>query len=187
MLNRNKIIELIISIESIIISAMIPLYIFTPSYNNIIKIVNIPITLQLPLIIFLTLIFTKEIVVLAHSLYIFIGLFILPVFYDGGSLGYLLTPNFGYLLGIFPLIKIIDKLNNEKLISLKKYFIISFIALITMHIVGIFYYTILLIIFDKYELISYNVGKYSISKIPYEVISLFIVLFILQPFRKFKI
>tara|TARA_Y100000589_G_C27133499_1_gene621552 strand:+ start:494 stop:1057 length:564 start_codon:yes stop_codon:yes gene_type:complete len=187
MLNKNKIIELIISIESIIISAMIPLYISIPSYKNIIKIVDIPISFQVPIIIFLTLIFTKEIVILAHTIYILIGLFILPVFYDGGSLGYLLTPNFGYLLGIFPLIKIINKLNNEKLISLSKYFIISIIALISMHIVGIFYYTILLTIFDKFELISYNIGKYSISKIPYEVISLFIILFILKPFRKLKL
>ena len=41
------------------------------------------------------------------------GLFILPVFHQGGSLGYLLTPNFGYLLGLYPLIKIIDNLNNR--------------------------------------------------------------------------
>ena len=35
-------------------------------------------------------------------------LIVLPLLF----LGYLLTPNFGYLLGVYPLIKFIDKLNE---------------------------------------------------------------------------
>jgi len=77
----------------------------------------LPITWQIPAIILLTLIFHKKVVFRAFSIYIFLGLFILPVFHQGGSLGYLLTPNFGYLLGLYPLIKIINNLNNRNKIN----------------------------------------------------------------------
>ena len=49
--------------------------------------------------------------------YKLIGLFCIPVFHQGGSLGYLLTPYFGYLLGIYPLVRIIDSLNKKNRIS----------------------------------------------------------------------
>ena len=69
-----------------------------------------------------------------------IGLFFLPVFHNGGSIGYLLTPNFGYLLGIYPLINIIDKLNklNHKIYfyDLLRY---GILGISSMHIVGIIY------------------------------------------------
>ena len=34
--------------------------------------------------------------------YLIIGLFYLPVFHGGGSVGYILTHEFGYLLGFIP-------------------------------------------------------------------------------------
>ena len=48
-----------------------------------------------------------------YTIYLLVGLFLLPIFHQGGSLGYLLTPNFGYLLGIYPLIKIINNYDNN--------------------------------------------------------------------------
>ena len=96
---------------------MLPVYIpqtfIYKSSNNF----ELPITWQIPTIILLTLIFHKKVVFRAFSIYIILGLFILPIFQQGGSLGYLLTPNFGYLLGLFPLIKIIDNLNNRNKIN----------------------------------------------------------------------
>ena len=87
----------------------IPLQFIDKSSHNI----EIPITWQIPTIILLTLIFHKKVVFRAFSIYIIFGLFIAPVFHQGGSIGYLLTPNFGYLLGLYPLIKIVDNLNTR--------------------------------------------------------------------------
>ena len=113
MLNFYKLIEILVSLQSIVITSMLPIYIPLPfiykSSNNF----ELPITWQIPTIILLTLIFNRKVVFKAFTIYIFLGLFISPVFHQGGSIGYLLTPNFGYLLGTYPLIQIMDNLNNR--------------------------------------------------------------------------
>ncbi|MBK16965.1 MAG: biotin biosynthesis protein BioY [Prochlorococcus sp. SP3034] len=184
MLNHIKIIEIFISLESIFIATMLPIYISLPSNKNFIQIYDIPTTWQVPTIIFLTIIFSGEIVYKAFSIYIFIGLFILPVFYDGGSLGYILTPNFGYLLGIYPLIKIISKLNTNKNFSLKTFIQISTLALIIMHSVGILFTSIQSILFSNINIIPYNIGKFTLSKILFELLLLFPILLLLNLFKK---
>ena len=104
MLNFYKLIEILVSLQSLVITSMLPVYIpltfIYKSSNNI----EFPITWQIPTIILLTLIFHKKVVFRAFSIYLILGLFIFPVFNQGGSIGYLLTPNFGYLLGLYPLI-----------------------------------------------------------------------------------
>ena len=187
MLNQIKIIEFLISLESMIIATMIPIYISLPGNKNYIEIINIPITWQVPTIIFLTIIFSGEIVYKAFTTYILIGLFILPVFYDGGSLGYILTPNFGYLLGIYPLIKTINKFNQEGSLTLKKFFRYSILALTFMHMIGIIFTSIQLLLFDKPFLIPYVVGKFTISKIIYEILLLFPILILLKTLKKIKL
>ncbi len=186
MLNLMKIVELLISLESIIISTMLPIYISIPSKSDLLEIINLPITWQIPTIIFLTIFFSGKIVNKAFTIYLLIGLFLLPVFYDGGSIGYLLTPNFGYLLGIIPLIRIIDKLNNGEKITIKKFFKISILALIIMHLVGIIYTGIQLLLFNKLDLIIYNIGKFTFSKILFEILLLFPIFILLNLFKKKK-
>jgi len=97
MLNFYKLIEILVSLQSLVITSMIPVYIplsfIYKSSNNL----ELPISWQIPTIILLTLIFHKRVVFRAFSIYIILGLFISPVFHQGGSIGYLLTPNFGYL------------------------------------------------------------------------------------------
>ena len=106
MLNFYKLIEILVSLQSLVITSMLSVYIPLPfiykSSNNY----ELPITWQIPTIILLTLIFQKKVVFRAFSIYIILGVFIFPVFHQGGSIGYLLTPNFGYLLGLYPLIKL---------------------------------------------------------------------------------
>ena len=184
MLNQIKIIELVISLESIIISTFLPLYISIPSNKSFIQTFQIPITWQVPTIIFLTILFTGEVVYKAFAIYILIGIFILPVFYDGGSLGYLLTPNFGYLIGIFPLIKTINKLNNKNQITIKEFIKYSIFSLVIMHTVGILFTLVQLILFNRINLISYMIGKYTLSKITFEILLLFPILILLKPFKK---
>ena len=172
MLNLYKLIEILVSLQSLVITSMLPVYIPLPfiykSTNNF----ELPITWQIPTIILLTLIFHKKVVFRAFSIYLILGLFIFPVFHQGGSIGYLLTPNFGYLLGVFPLIKIIDNLNTRNQINIKNFLKNGFIAIGAMHLTGIFYNFIQITFYSQFNLFLYNLGKYSLGKIGYHFLML---------------
>ena len=148
MFHFNKIIKIFISLQIIIISTFIPVVIYLPSTNQLFQTFDIPISWQIPSIFLITLIFKREVVTIAFSIYLLIGLFFLPVFHHGGSLGYLLTPNFGYLLGTYPLVNIIDKLNKLKhkinYYDLLKY---GIAGICVMHVIGITYSFIQIILF----------------------------------------
>ena len=186
MINKKNIYKFVVSFESIIISSMIPINLPIPSIDNIYKIVEIPINYQIPIIIFLTLIFSGEFLRNVYAIYIFIGLFFLPVFFDGGSLGYLITPNFGYLIGIFPLISIINLLNKRNNFTFTMFIKYSLTGLIMMHITGILYSIFQLLIFNKPSLILYNVGLFTLSKIPFQIIILIPVFLCINPLIKLK-
>ena len=174
------------SIQSIVISTMLPVYIPLPFIDKSINSFEIPITWQIPTIILLTLIFHKKVVFRAFSIYLILGLFIAPVFHQGGSIGYLLTPNFGYLLGIYPLIKIIDNLNTRNKINVGNFLINGFIAIGAMHLTGIFYNFIQIIFYSQFNLFLYNLGKYSVGKIGYHFLMLFPLLLFIKPIRSLK-
>jgi len=186
MLNFYKLIEILVSLQSLVITSMLPVYIPLPfiykSSNNF----ELPITWQIPTIILLTLIFHKKVVFRAFSIYIILGLFILPVFHQGGSLGYLLTPNFGYLLGLFPLIKIIDNLNSRNKLSVVIFLKNGFLAIGAMHLTGIFYNFIQTISYSQFNLFLYNLGKYSLGKIGYHFLMLFPLLLLIKPIELLK-
>ncbi len=186
MLNFYKLIETLVSLQLLVISSMLPVYIPLPfiykSTNNF----ELPITWQIPTIILLTLIFHKKVVFRAFSIYIILGLFIFPIFNQGGSIGYLLTPNFGYLLGLYPLIKIIDNLNTRNKINVGKFLKNGFIAICTMHLTGIFYNFIQIIFYSQFNLFLYNLGKYSLGKIGYHFLMLFPLLLLIKPIERFR-
>jgi len=186
MLNFYKLIEILVSLQSLVITSMLPVYIPLPfiykSSNNL----ELPITWQIPTIILLTLIFHKKVVFRAFSLYIILGLFIFPVFHQGGSMGYLLTPNFGYLLGYYPLIKIIDNLNTRNKINLRSFLKNGLIAIVAMHLTGIFYNFVQIILYSQFNLFLYNLGKYSFGKIGYHFLMLFTLLLFIKPLERLK-
>jgi len=186
MLNFYKLIEILVSLQSIVITSMLPVYIPQPIINKSSNNFELPITWQIPTIILLTLIFHKKVVFRAFSIYIILGLFILPVFHQGGSLGYLLTPNFGYLLGLYPLIKIIDNLNNRNKINVRNFLKNGFIAIGAMHLTGIFYNLIQLISYGEFNLFLYNLGKYSLGKNGYHLLMLFPLLLLIKPIERLK-
>ena len=186
MINKKNIYKFIVSFESILISALIPINIPIPSLEKTYSILEIPLNYQIPTVILLTLIFSGEFLKKVYAIYIFIGLFFLPVFFDGGSLGYLLTPNFGYLIGIFPLISIINLLNKKNYLSFFKYIKYSLAGLIIMHFTGILYLTFQLLIFNKPNLILYNIGLFTLNKIPFQIISLIPVYLTINLINKLK-
>ena len=187
MINKKNIYKFIVSFQCILISTMIPINIPIPSIEKIYRIVEIPINYQIPTIIFLTLIFSGEFINKVYAIYVFIGLFFLPVFFDGGSIGYLMTPNFGYLLGIFPLISAINILNKKNNLSFIIYMKYSLAGLLTMHFIGISYLTFQLLIFNKPNLIPYNIGLFSLNKILFQIISLIPVYLIINLVNKLKL
>ena len=174
------------SLQSLVITSMLPVYIPIPfiykSSNNFV----LPITWQIPTVILLTLIFHKKVVFRSLSIYLILGLFIFPVFHQGGSIGYLLTPSFGYLLGLYPLIKIIDNLNIRNKINLGNFLKNGFIAIGVMHLTGIFYNFIQTIIYSQFNLFLYNLGKYSLGKIGYHFLMLFPLLLLIKPIELLK-
>ena len=186
MINKKNIYKFIVSFESIVISSMIPINIPIPSVEKIYRIVEIPINYQIPIIIFLTLIYSGEFLKKVYAIYILIGLFFLPVFFDGGSLGYIITPNFGYLIGIFPLISVINILNNKHNFSFIKFMKYSILGLIMMHLTGVIYLTLQLLIFNKSDLIFYNIGLFTLSKILFQIIILIPVFLSINLINKLK-
>ena len=186
MLNFYKLIEILVSLQSLVISSMLPVYIPLPFIYKSSNYVELPITWQIPTIILLTLIFHKKVVLRAFYTYMILGLFILPIFHQGGSLGYLLTPNFGYLLGLYPLIKIIGNLNTRNKINVGYFLKNGFIAIGAMHLTGIFYNFIQILFYSKYNLFLYNLGKYSLGKIGYHFLMLFPLLLLIKPIERLK-
>tara|TARA_B100000212_G_scaffold237268_1_gene180547 strand:+ start:149 stop:712 length:564 start_codon:yes stop_codon:yes gene_type:complete len=187
MLNLKKNIELLISTQCILIFSMIPVFVAIPSDWNNFKILELTVNWQIPIVIILTILFSGEILIKSLTIYIFIGLFFLPVFNDGGSVGYLLTPNFGFILGMYPMIIYINKLNYKHKLSIYKFLFNGIISLLLLHLIGILYLTIQLILFNRIELILYSVGKYSLASLPFQILMLFPCSLLLIIFKKIKI
>ena len=186
MFNFYKSIEILVCLQSIIISTLIPIHIQLPFTDKSSINFDIPITWQIPTIILLTLLFNRKVVFKAFTIYIILGLFILPVFHDGGSIGYLLTPNFGYLLGVYPLIKVIDNLNTRNKINVGNFLKNGFLAICAMHVTGIFYNLLQVIFYSQFNIFLYNLGKYSVGKIGYHFLTLFPLLLLIKPIKSLK-
>ena len=186
MLNFYKLIEILVSLQSLVITSMIPVYIPIPFIYKSSNYFELPITWQIPTVILLTLIFHKKVVFKAFFIYIILGLFIFPVFHQGGSIGYLLTPNFGYLLGHYPLIKIIDNLNTRTKINVSNFLKNGLIAIVAMHLTGIFYNFMQIIMYSQFNLFLYNLGKYSLGKIGYHFLMFYPLLLLIKPIERLK-
>ncbi len=186
--NLKKVSEIIISLQLIIISTLVPVYISIPSINQIMQTYEIPISWQVPSIIIITLIYKGEIVIKAFSIYLFIGLFLIPVFQNGGSLGYLLTPSFGYLLGTYPLIKFIDKLNiKNKKINFNELLKYGILGICSMHLLGIIYSSIQILYFKQSDILLYNISKYSLGKILYHLLMLTPITLLTKLINKYRL
>ena len=186
MINKNIFFECFFSSQIMIISTMLPINILVPSFKSF-NTIYLPISWQVPIIILLTIIFSSQVTYTAYILYLILGLFVLPVFNDGGSLGYILTPNFGYLLGIFPLINIINKLKFNNKITSYKILINGIKGIFAMHFFGIIYLIFIFIIFSQTDLIFYTISKYSLLKIPYQILMLVPIIIIYNIFKKLRV
>jgi biotin transport system substrate-specific component len=95
--------------------------------------------------------------ILSQIAYIFIGLFWLPVFSQGGKLAYVMEPTFGYILGFIPAAGLCGWLAFRYVLSIEALALSGFCGLLAMHICGILY-LISLTLLEKMPLDGLTLG-----------------------------
>ena len=86
----------------IIFGGLIPSAILIPKLDLSTSIIPLASTWQVSSLLLCSLVCGSRSSSIAAFAYLIIGLFYLPVFHGGGSVGYMLTPGFGYLAGFIP-------------------------------------------------------------------------------------
>ena len=124
----------------IIICAMIPSSIILPQQDLSLSIIPLHSNWQIQGVLMTALLFGPQIGIICSISYLIIGLFYLPIFHGGGSVGYILTHEFGYLLGFIPAAWTCGYLSKRKskanLVDYSSYTVLS---LCILHIIGIVY------------------------------------------------
>ncbi len=109
-----------------------------------------PVTLQTFFVLLTALVLPIKASVLAIITYIALGLIGLPIFSGGGGLGYILMPNFGFIIGFLIATVIISvitqKLQNRKL---WQYILISLLGITVIYIIGILYFAFITNVYNK--------------------------------------
>lgn len=136
----------------------------------------LPITLQ-PFFLY-TIIFTfgRKKSVAATSMYLILGLMGIPIFANGGGIGYLLQPSFGFLIGFVvvsfiagTILKITDKED------VKTYIIVGCISEVFLYIVGVSYMFVILNFYLNIEkTIPVLVVSYVLPYLPSDILSIVI-------------
>ena len=124
----------------IIICAMIPSSIILPQRDLSLSIIPLNSTWQIQGLLMTALLCGPQIGIICAISYLIIGLFYLPIFHGGGSVGYILTHEFGYLLGFIPAAWTCGFLSKRKSnANLINYSFYTIISLCILHITGIIY------------------------------------------------
>lgn len=102
---------------------------------------------------------------LSIIIYIVIGLIGVPIFANGGGIGYVFVPTFGYLIGFAVQAFVIGAIvEHMKTLSFIKLFAASIAGLIVLHVIGLLYY--------------YLISSFALSE-PVSVFNIFYYCFVL--------
>ena len=124
----------------IIIGAMLPSSIILPLEDLSLSISSLHSNWQIQALLLTSLLCGAQIGTICSISYLIIGLFYLPIFHGGGSIGYILTPEFGYLIGFIPAAWICGYLAQGKAkANIIDYSIFTFYSLCILHLTGIIY------------------------------------------------
>lgn len=109
-----------------------------------------PMTLQTFFVLLTALALPLKASTLAVITYVALGLVGLPIFSGGGGLGYVLMPNFGFIIG-FVVATVIMSIIAEKLKNrrLWHYIVISLLGIIVIYIIGILYFAFITNVYNK--------------------------------------
>ena len=124
----------------IIVCAMIPASIILPQQDLTLSIIPLNSNWQIQGILLTSLLCGPQIGTICGVCYLIIGLFYLPVFHGGGSIGYILTHEFGYLLGFIPAAWTCGFLSKQGTkANLISYSLYTSFSLCILHVIGIIY------------------------------------------------
>ena len=133
-------VKAITGVMLIIICAMIPSSIILPQKDLSFSIIELHSNWQIHGVLLTSLICGPYIGTICALTYLIIGLFYLPVFHGGGSVGYILTPEFGYLLGFIPAAWTCGFLAKKAIkATLINYSFYTVISLFILHLAGTSY------------------------------------------------
>ena len=141
----------------IIICSLIPSFIILPQKDLSLSIIPLHSNWQIQGLFLTSLLCGAQIGTISSISYLIIGLFYLPVFHGGGSVGYILTPEFGYLLGFIPAAWACGFLAQiDSNYTLIKYSLYTTLSLLILHFIGIIY-----LVFGKL-LMNWGVNLYDL-------------------------
>lgn len=104
-----------------------------------------PVTLQTFFVLLTGLVLPLKASTLAILTYIALGLIGLPIFSGGGGLGYILMPNFGFIIGFFIATVIISVVTQKlKYSKLWQYIVISLLGITVIYIIGVLYFVFII-------------------------------------------
>ena len=167
---------------------MIPSATFIIKSNLSLEVVDLPISWQVPALIFTGLFCGPKSGMIAVIAYLTIGLFYLPVFQGGGSLGYIATPAFGYLAGFIPAVLItgqMAQLRRNK--SMHRLFITSICGLTLIHALGIINILIGSLTSRWDSTLVELLYIYSVSNLPFHILLCLPIVLLTKSLRKILI
>lgn len=136
-----------------------------------------PMTLQTFFVLLTALVLPIKASTLATITYIALGLIGLPIFSGGGGLGYILMPNFGFIIGFLVSSVIIGVLvQKHKNRKLWHYIIVSLLGITVIYIIGILYFAFITNVYNNnnYSAIWF-IQSVFLPFLPKEIICLFLV------------
>lgn len=109
-----------------------------------------PITLQTYFVLLTALVLPLKTSALAIGVYIVLGLIGLPIFSGGGGIGYVLMPNFGFIIGFLVSSVIIGVLvQKHKNRKIWHNISISLLGIAVIYIIGILYFAFITNVYNK--------------------------------------
>ena len=162
-----------------------PSAILIPQKDLSFSIINLPSTWQIAGILLCSLICGPKIGIISSVTYLLIGLFHLPVFHGGGSVGYILTPEFGYIMGFIPAAWLCGTLAAKKQNNIFLSIIYStIISLILIHLIGITYLLVGNLIWNWKESLFNLILTNSLAPLPSQMALCLSISFIFLVLKK---
>ena len=111
--NISEIISALTGLMLILVGGMLPSAVIAPSQNLSFTVIDLPSSWQVASLLICSLVLGSRASTIAVFAYLSIGLFYLPVFHGGGSIGYIATPDFGYIAGFIPAIWVTGRISES--------------------------------------------------------------------------
>ena len=153
-----------------LVGGLIPSALIIPEFDFPPKIMDLPSSWQVPSLLICALVCGPRSTVIASVSYLTLGLYYLPIFHDGGSLSYLVTPGFGYLTEFIPAAwlsgRLAQKANNNDLIYLT---LCALAGVITIQLWGGIYLILKSLIGGWSDPLPELLFRYSIAPLPAQI------------------